>query len=727
MKWFYNLKIAGKLLISFALLGGLAGLIGWIGVYGLRTVSTASAAMYTDELVPIRDLSSANAAVLNARTEVRNLMLTRDRNKRREYVARIDEETKKAEERLAGFRKLDLSKDEQATLMKFDSFEQEYVKLRAKVIDLSLAGEDDKAREIADGAARTALTEARKNLNALIDLKVDYAKAANQNSLNTAGSARTRVLFCLAAALILSATAGWFLSRVIGKPLGEMQEVAQRLALGDVEVQFELDTNEELGSLARSFRGMIEVIKDRAALAQRIAAGDVDVEVKPKSDRDVLGKSFGQMVETLRRLSHETETLVQAAVAGRLATRGDINPFQGDYRKIVEGMNHTLDAVITPLNVAARYVDQISKGDLPPQITDTYNGEFNLIKNNLNTLVTAMHEITQAAEQIAIGNLTVTLKERSAQDKLMHALGGMVTGLTRTVNDVRAIAGEVGTASRSISSASVQVSNGATTQAASAEEASSSMEEMVSNIRQNADNAQQTEKIAMKSAQDATESGKSVSEAVAAMKEIANKISIIEEIARQTNLLALNAAIEAARAGEHGKGFAVVAAEVRKLAERSQRAAAEINQLSGSTVKVAEKAGEMLERLVPDIQKTAELVQEITAASREQDTGAEQINKALQQLEKVIQQNATAAEQMAATTEELTAQSEQLTTALGFFRTGDTRSSAAAPSVTPHASLEKMQQAVSQEFPAARRSSKNGVMLKLKDSNDGLDDQFERF
>jgi methyl-accepting chemotaxis protein len=197
------------------------------------------------------------------------------------------------------------------------------------------------------------------------------------------------------------------------------------------------------------------------------------------------------------------------------------------------------------------------------------------------------------------------------------------------------------------------------------------MEEMSSNIRQNADNAIQTEKIAVKSSADAEDGGKAVMQTVTAMKAIAGKINIIEEIARQTNLLALNAAIEAARAGEHGKGFAVVASEVRKLAERSQRAAAEIGELSSSSVEVAEKAGEMLSRMVPDIQKTAGLVQEISASCREQDTGAEQINKAMQQLDQVIQQNASASEEMASTSEELSSQAEQLQAAIAFFKLGD--------------------------------------------------------
>jgi methyl-accepting chemotaxis protein len=422
--------------------------------------------------------------------------------------------------------------------------------------------------------------------------------------------------------------------------------------------------------------------------------------------------------------------LTDAARDGKLSERGHPDQVQGAYAEIIRGVNSVLDAVITPLNVSAKYVEQISKGEIPPPITDTYNGDFNLIKNNLNTLIGAMNDITAAAEEISNGNLTVTLRERSAQDKLMQALAAMVSGLTRTVSDIRGIAGEVSAASQSISTASIQVSKGASSQAAAAEEASSSMEEMVSNIKQNADNAQQTDKIANKSAKDAQESGKSVHEAVAAMKEIADKISIIEEIARQTNLLALNAAIEAARAGEHGKGFAVVAAEVRKLAERSQKAAGEINQLSSTTLKVSEKSGEMLEKLVPDIQRTAELVQEITAASKEQDTGAEQINKALQQLEQVIQQNASASEEMAATTEELTSQSDQLVSALSFFRTGDEQRHSTQRTAAPKPSRPQSAAVPRSGVHApstAKTGARAGVSLHLNDKPDELDAEFERY
>ena len=272
--------------------------------------------------------------------------------------------------------------------------------------------------------------------------------------------------------------------------------------------------------------------------------------------------------------------------------------------------------------------------------------------------------------RLSEGDLTldITVSSQDETGQLMRAMKNMVEKLREIVADVKTASVNVASGSQQLSSSSEEMSQGASEQASSVEEVSSSMEQMVSNIRQNADNAQQTEKIALKSAIDAKVSSRAVSETVSAMKEIAGKISIIEEIARQTNLLALNAAIEAARAGEHGKGFAVVASEVRKLAERSQAAAGEISHLSGSSVEIAEQAGEMLAKLVPDIQKTAELVQEINGASSEQNSGAEQINKAIQQFDRVVQQNAASSEDMSTTAGELSSQAEHLQHAVEFFK-----------------------------------------------------------
>ena len=277
-------------------------------------------------------------------------------------------------------------------------------------------------------------------------------------------------------------------------------------------------------------------------------------------------------------------------------------------------------------------------------------------------------EISEIASKLAHGDLTLQLGRNGKKDTGIYlSMKHMLEKLQIVVHDVQTVADSVAAGSQQLLTGAAQLSTGSTAQAASAEEAASSVEEMNAVIRQNANSAVQTEKIAVRSASDAEESGKAVTDAVRAMKQIAEKIGIIEEIARQTNLLALNAAIEAARAGEHGKGFAVVAAEVRKLAERSQTAAAEINQLSVSSVDVSERSGTLLAQLVPDIQKTAGLVQEISAASKEQTAGADQINTAIQQLNSVVQQNTGTAEEMSAMAEQLSAQAVQLKKAVSFF------------------------------------------------------------
>ncbi len=330
----------------------------------------------------------------------------------------------------------------------------------------------------------------------------------------------------------------------------------------------------------------------------------------------------------------------------------------------------------------------VSIGDLNHQVSVTSNDEIKDVIDTVNVMTANLRATATLADTIADGDLTVQVKALSDKDTLGLALGRMVDRLRGVVADAISASENVSSGSQELSAASEQVSQGATEQASSAEEASASMEEMAANIKQNADNAAQTEKIARQSAKDAEISGEAVNRAVVAMQTIAEKITIVQEIARQTDLLALNAAVEAARAGEHGKGFAVVASEVRKLAERSQTAATEIGAVSSETVKAAQSAGEMLTSLVPDIRKTAELVSEISAACREQDIGASQINEAIQQLDKVTQQNASASEQMSATSEELAAQAEELQASISYFKIaaqGAAQRAAPVVTMTPRA------------------------------------------
>jgi methyl-accepting chemotaxis protein len=631
MKWFNNLKISGKIISVVSVVLVLTTFLGIFAILQIAQVNSSTVDIATNWLPSIKSLGRIqNNAGTFRRSEFQHVLSTTQAEMDK-FEKRMEGELGNMKKECADYEKLISSPEEKRLFENFTSDWTAYLDVHKKLLELSRQNKNKEAVELIRGESASHFNSAIAILDKDIALNEKGSDDAYKKAIATYTNARWFIVGALVSAVLIGILLAFLVARVISRALQNGVQVAEKLAQGDLSVNIGETSKDETGQLLASMKSMIESIKALVA---------------------------------------DTMMLSRAAMDGKLATRADATQHQGAYREVVDGVNGTLDAVIGPLNVSAEYVERISKGDMPPPISDEYKGDFNAIKNNLNVLIKATNTISTAAKEVAGGNLTVQLTERSPEDELMRSLSSMVAKLSTVVADVKGASDNVAAGSQQMSSGSEELSQGASEQAAAAEEASAAMEEMSANIRQNADNALQTEKIAVKSAQDAQEGGKAVLQTVSAMKDIAGKISIIEEIARQTNLLALNAAIEAARAGEHGKGFAVVASEVRKLAERSQKAAAEISELSSSSVEVAVKAGDMLTRMLPDIQRTAELVQEISAACKEQDTGAEQINKAIQQLDQVIQQNAAAAEEMSSTAEELSSQSEQLQDTIGFFNTG---------------------------------------------------------
>ncbi|NKK43826.1 methyl-accepting chemotaxis protein [Rhizobium leguminosarum] len=526
-----------------------------------------------------------------------------------------------------------------------------------------------KRLELALEAKTAELNAVRWQKNALLEMDPEVARKDYQNSAKSLDE------------MVVFATGGQQLATAEGKPTWDrLVELAKRFSEGSNKVASIQESGDRAAAAALSSGEVRALVMELEDVFETLVTLQQKSMTQADNDTDILYSSTKNMLIGIA---------IGASVIAFAAALW-----------IALGVNSGLRKI---MNVASA----VAIGDLNQKIEIKSNDEIKDLVNTINVMTDNLRSTAEIANQIASGDLTVSPKPLSEKDTLGIALEQMVERLRGVVSDAAAAAENVSAGSQELSSSSEQVSQGATEQAASAEEASASMEEMAANIKQNADNAAQTEKIARQSAKDAEASGDAVTRAVQAMRTIAEKIGIVQEIARQTDLLALNAAVEAARAGEHGKGFAVVASEVRKLAERSQSAAAEISSMSGDTVKAAQEAGDMLGRLVPDIRKTAELVSEISAACREQDVGASQINEAIQQLDKVTQQNAGASEQMSATSEELATQAEELQASIAFFKV-DTASNRQSRTPAAKVTVRSPAQAAGRK-PSTRKPAANSV------------------
>jgi len=506
-------------------------------------------------------------------------------------------------------------------------------------------------------------------------------------------------------------------------------------------------TGEGINMILDAVIGPLTVAAD---YVKRIADGDIPPKItdKYKGDFNAIKENLNTCIDVLNTLVADTGMLSRAAVEGRLETRADLSKHWGDFRKIVKGVNDTLDAVIGPLTVAAGYVYRISKGDIPAKITEQYNGDFNTLKDNLNTCIEAIEALVSDANMLSQAALEGRVQARADAARHQGDFRKIVEGVNATLETilgpivvVKHAAEAINLAAKEISAGNTDLSQRTEEQASSLEQTAASMEQLSSTVKQNADNARHANQMTVAASDVAARGGAVVQQVVDTMRDINESsrkivdiISVIDGIAFQTNILALNAAVEAARAGEQGRGFAVVAGEVRNLAQRSAAAAKEIKALISNSVEKVEdgsqlvgEAGKTMEEIVTSVRRVADIMSEIAAASTEQSAGIEQVNQAIVQMDEVTQRNAALVEQAAAAAESLEEEASHLVQSVARFRLdADTGLPAVVQKPAP-AAVERRSRVSVPKPPARPTTAKPRPVKSPLPQTEGGEDEWSEF